>query len=86
MNNSDKPAMPAIAANNDEFLSAHDYDPANSGLTKREHFAAMAISSVLDKYNPYESGDFDSSDWDCVAKNAVGIADALLKELANEAT
>lgn len=56
----------------------------NDGLTKREHFAAMALSSVLDKYNPYESGDFDSSDWDCVAKNAVGIADALLKELANE--
>ena len=78
MNNSDRPAAPGPW----QFFSEINKGQCNTGLTKREHFAAMAISSVLDKYNPYESGDFDSSDWDCVAKNAVGIADALLKELA----
>ncbi len=47
MNNADMPAMPAIAANNEEFLSAHDYDPANSGLTKREHFAGLAMQAII---------------------------------------
>jgi hypothetical protein len=83
MNNSDMPAAPCKVEVNEQMKAlgmASDFYAR--GLTKREHFAAMAISSVLDKYNPYDNGDFDSSDWDCVAQNAVGIADALIKELA----
>jgi len=93
MNNSDMPANPIANDKGCPTSTKNGCDRVDDGfvenfgsmigLTKREHFAAMAISSVLDKYNPYESGEFDSSDWDCVAKNAVGIADALLKELAN---
>ncbi len=52
------------------------------GLTKREHFAAMAMQNLLNSYNPYEQGDFDSSDFKLTAKLSVGLADALLKELA----
>lgn len=51
------------------------------GLTKREIFAMAALHTVLNKYDPYEHGDFDSSEWGLTAKNAVGLADALLKEL-----
>ncbi len=40
-----------------------------------------ALSSVLDMYNPYEQGNFDSSDYEQTAVHAVGLADALLKEL-----
>ena len=52
-----------------------------NGLTKREQFAAMAMQTVLGKYDPYEYGDFDSSNYEETARNAVGLADALLKEL-----
>jgi hypothetical protein len=81
MKNSDMPAMPQNGA----FSCADDFndsaDMGGAGLTKREHFAAMALNTVLSSYNPYESGDFDSSEWEAVARNAVGLADALLSEL-----
>ena len=51
------------------------------GLTKREHFAAMAMQNIVSSYNPYEQGEFDSSDFALTAKLSVGLADALLKEL-----
>jgi len=53
----------------------------NSGLTKREAFAMAAMQNILSHYNPYESGDFDSSEYNVTASHAVGLADALLKEL-----
>ena len=74
MSNSDMPAMPTVDDNN--------FSNGTSGLTKREYFAAKALNSILSNYNPYENGQFDSSDWDVTAQQAVGIADALLKELA----
>jgi hypothetical protein len=79
MNNADKPAMPAIAANNDEFLSAHDYDPVNSGLTKREHFAAMAMQGVM--ANESSTIAFYKEDAKTLAAYAVANADALLAAL-----
>ena len=51
------------------------------GLTKREIMAMHAMQNILTRYNPYESGDFDSSQWEETAKNSVGLADALLDEL-----
>lgn len=52
-----------------------------TGLTKREVMAMHAMQNILSRYNPYEQGDFDSSNWESTAKNSVGLADALLKEL-----
>ena len=52
------------------------------GLTKREHFAALAMQNIVSSFNPYEQGDFDSSDFELTAKLSIGLADALLKELA----
>ncbi len=57
------------------------YDQAALGLTKREHFAGLAMQSVLNNFNSYEQGYFDSSDYKLTVKNAVGLADALLAEL-----
>lgn len=53
---------------------------AGTGLTKREAFAMAAMQNILSKYNPYENGDFDSSDYDLTAKHAFGLADAMLKQ------
>ena len=78
MKNGDKPAIGGAWP----FLKDMNKHQTNNGLTKREHFAAMAMQSVLGKYNPYEYGDFDSSNYEETARNAVGLADALLKELA----
>ena len=78
MKNSDLPAMPN---SNPETYPVPCCISYGAGLTKREMFAMHAMSSVIDKYNPYESGDFDSSNWEETVKNAVGLADALLTEL-----
>ena len=51
------------------------------GLSKREHFAGLAMQNIINRYNPWEDGDFDSSEYQICAENAVGLADALLKEL-----
>lgn len=76
INNSDRPAVPSSVW---RFFSEINHDQCNIGLTKREHFAAMAMQGILsagDKYN--ECGiTFDS-----VARNAVKQADALLEELS----
>jgi hypothetical protein len=64
MNNGNKPAHPT------------GHSQSGTGLTKREHFAAMAMqgmlsnSEIMNHHNGFPS-----------AKDAVGIADALLKEL-----
>jgi hypothetical protein len=87
MKNADMPAMPQSFAMTEQECGttvshmANDELPMNIGLTKREMFAMHALSSVLDMYNPYEQGNFDSSDYDQAAKHAAGLADALLKEL-----
>ena len=56
-----------------------------SGLTKREHFAGLAMQGILAGLNSNNSGD-DWHGWstDDIARDAVSHADALLKELGNE--
>ena len=83
MNNANKPAMPQSATKDGYACNYGENSDTQvpTGLTKREMFAMHAMSAALDKYNPYESGDFDSSDWEVTARNAVGLADALLAEL-----
>ncbi len=83
MKNADMPAAPLVNENGaPHFIGDLATTKENcTGLTKREMFTMHALSSVLDMYNPYEQGNFDSSDYEQTAVRAVGLADALLKEL-----
>lgn len=49
------------------------------GLTKREHFAAMAMQGLLSANAIYGG---KTNDRDALAKDAVAFADAVLKELS----
>lgn len=63
MKNADMPATPCTIE-----------DIAHSGLTKREHFAGLALQGLV-------SADYESRHIGRYAKAAVNLADALLKEL-----
>jgi hypothetical protein len=92
MTNADKPAMPAGTTGkrrinqNDpgsDFVTMSYSKPVHLGLTKREHFAAMALQGLLS--NPATG---DSSLWDNapewanqMTSSAVEFADALLAEM-----
>jgi hypothetical protein len=75
MNNSDKPAMPIQL----------DYLPDNGtrtvelwrGLSKREHFAAMAMQGMLSNSSLY--GETVAEE---IARQSILMADALLQELS----
>ena len=64
MNNSDMPAMPC------REMSTR---AARIGLTKREHFAAMAMQGFC--------SDSKDAEMSGIVKSSVMMADALLKEL-----
>ncbi|MEC8917150.1 MAG: hypothetical protein VX796_05970 [Pseudomonadota bacterium] len=66
MSNGDIPAMPV--------KSVADYQ--GLGLTKREHFAAMAMQGLISSFGSHDV--WNSSE---VASDAVIFADALLAEL-----
>lgn len=72
-----EPAFPLLDSSGPSGLGLRD-----PGLTKRELFAAMAMQGLAARH-----GDF-SRIIECpqVAEVAVGYADALLRELAKEAT
>ena len=76
MKNADMPAMPVphqiVDANHIHFKIG------SKGLTKREHFASMAMQGMA-------SADIESQlSWDDIASNAVEAANALLKALEQE--
>ena len=73
MNNSDMPAMP-VTDSNGPFMQ-----PAGPsvGLSKREHFAAMAMQGFLSNRIEVPSTKF-------IAKCSIDYADALLKALEND--
>ena len=72
MNNSDMPAAPISEEETDRAL---DGVKIFTGLTKREHFAAMAMQAMLS--NPKEWMVMGAD----VAMSAIEAADALLKAL-----
>ena len=83
MSNGNQPASPVVDTYGHSLDVTHSYMQKGSlGLTKREAFAMAAMQNILSQYNPYEQGGFDSSDYELTVKNAVGLADALLKELS----
>ena len=69
MNNADMPAMPHDIVFGKGYPL--NYDP--TGLTKREHFAGLAMQGIL--------ADFSNKDIPRCAAKAVEFADALLKAL-----
>ncbi|AHK11809.1 hypothetical protein S349_19 [Shewanella sp. phage 3/49] len=68
MKNADMPSMPV--------MDESDIHGQHYGLTKREHFAAMAMQGLCS-----HSGDYHLAE--DIAYDAVMYADALLKELEN---
>jgi len=70
MENKNQSAFPVFLQ---EGLSSNSH--VDIGLTKREHFAAMAMQGIL------AGGRSWTSDSDAVAKDAVIYADKLLKQL-----
>lgn len=88
MKNSDMPAMPtydvietcSADGNEGPFLVTDN----NSGLSKREHFAAMAMQGMLantDMMKVVMDSDEFASPWDDYAEQAIKQADALLAAL-----
>ena len=69
MNNADMPAMPI-----GEQIDGVNMNPICNGLTKREHFAAVAMQGLLGDHTI--DGSLES-----IANTSVRFADALLKEL-----
>lgn len=74
MNNGDMPAKGMASLELSQRFKEGYYDQGAIGLTKREHFAAMAMQGLVAK------GFWGESD-DDKAREAVAMADALLKAL-----
>lgn len=75
MNNRDLPAMPQTNADNLCHQTGSAV-PKHAGLTKREHFAGLAMQGLI-------AADHECvTDKDDIARYAVEVADALLEELA----
>ena len=83
MNNADKPIHPLRGADGRLFSTNGGYleqAPVAMGLTKREHFAAMAMQGLLSNPNlVHYSGTDDKADR--MRDMAVNYADGLLKAL-----
>ena len=81
MNNANKPITPLHSCDGTLFTDGNDVDfikdtGAFVGLTKREHFAAMAMQGVL------ASAAVNTQNYDEIGAISVAAADAVLKELA----
>jgi hypothetical protein len=73
MNNSDMPAQPiSVSSRGEGVICSSDFE-YGEGLTKREHFAGLAMQGFISQCR-------NDGDKVCVTL-AVGYADALLKEL-----
>ena len=85
MNNSDTPAMPQSGTEGNSGDLNNSQDWGGSGLTKREHFAGLAMQGMLSsKYVGDFGNEINDDSYDHthgLANNAIRYADALLKEL-----
>jgi hypothetical protein len=75
--NGSMPAHPSAISNSDGCVEDSNANGYGYGLSKREHFAVMAMQGIL--ANSERRGPINEA-----AEAAVMCADALLKELANE--
>ena len=91
MNNADKPIAPLRGCDVGLFRTDDSYleqcgDTLAMGLTKREHFAAMAMQGIISNQPFLENmkeglgGDLDA----LVSTASIEMADALLAALSNQ--
>lgn len=79
MKNGNKPINPQIGSNtnNQHQLSEVYTDENNQGLTKKEHYAGLAMQALVSNHSLSNSDEY-------LAKRAVSIANELLKQLEIE--
>ena len=87
MKNADKPINPStsIKISDTEFFEYNlpNQERQYSGLTKREHYAGLAMQGLLALPDKGTFGSFDEAiEWMCEV--SVKFADELLKQLENE--
>ena len=87
MKNADKPINPSTSTkiNDTEFFEYNipHGERQYSGLTKREHYAGLAMQGLLALPDKGTFGSFDKAiEWMCEV--SVKFADELLKQLENE--
>ena len=91
MNNADKPINPLKRANN-AFYDEKDESFINRikpliGLTKREHFAVLAMQGYIANFSENrktQNGFIPVGEYEIIAQHSVQIADELLKQLENK--
>lgn len=83
MENRNKSVSPEIFSNtnNENLLSEVFTNPENSGLTKREYFAALAMQGLI--AGRWACPDNVPNDVNTIVKEAIIHADELLKQLEN---
>ena len=79
MKNSNMPVSPIFGSNGrvQPFTDDQGFSSMATGLTKREYFAGLVLSGVISKFATITDRE------EVIAKIAVNMADALLKELSN---
>ena len=79
MNNADMPAMAQsmVLDQYENRIIVSDIDHTSMGLTKREHFAGLAMQGLM-------ANEEDYSCWSDLARASVSAADALLKALEQD--
>lgn len=86
MTNPNDPAVPTNKSYTYNDPQAGDYtmreDPMYPGLTKREYFAAQALRGAIEWHGYHERP--ESTKVENIAKDCVGMADALIIELNKE--
>lgn len=90
MNNGNKPASPQSGYSTMDGADYISADIGGTGLTKREHFAAMAMQGLLaggtdarymDSLTDRQMSEFDWDSGAAISLLAVNYANALLKAL-----
>jgi len=93
MKNSDMPAMPIFNENGCAQVARHalaNNEPLTIGLTKREHFAVLAMQGLLSnsggvvQSNLMTGFGWCNCDENSMAEIAINCADALLAELEKD--
>ena len=81
MNNADKPAMPiSVSSSTHGNICSSDFE-YGEGLTKREHFAGLAMQGLLAGGYCIDDSQNRLND---VPSEAINLADALLKALEQD--
>ena len=83
MNNGNQPINPVMGANNVPFVNDGFLESRSmmTGLTKREHFAGLAMQGLLLGINAQTGGEWHNWSEEDFSEAAVKQADSLLKML-----